>query len=338
MSMSVRCAGCGLEYAGQRGPGGLPPGCAGAGGRYLRMLAEVRVPPRRAAGCSLDHGLTPRGRPTTSRRVPRRAASPLLHRPLRAAAGRRGVVLPAGTALRYPARYLFAFLANHGMLSVTGSPPWRTVTGGSRSYVERAAKQLARRPARPAGARGAPLPGGAEVRDAAGEPHRFDAVVIATHPDQALRLLDPPTRGRARGARRVPLHAEPGPAAHRRQPAAAPPARPGVLELPAQPLRGRTHGQRRAISYDMNRLQRLPAGAGLHRHAERARPRRPGPGHRPDGLRAPGLHPGLGRRAAPPARAEHASPRSPAPTTAGVSTRTAAGPAPQAARALGGTW
>jgi predicted NAD/FAD-binding protein len=49
---------------------------------------------------------------------------------------------PTGTALRYPARYLFAFLANHGMLSVSGSPPWRTVTGGSRRYVERAAKRL----------------------------------------------------------------------------------------------------------------------------------------------------------------------------------------------------
>ena len=39
-------------------------------------------------------------------------------------------------------RYLFRFLDNHGMLSVTGSPQWRTVVGGSRSYVERAAKGL----------------------------------------------------------------------------------------------------------------------------------------------------------------------------------------------------
>ena len=31
------------------------------------------------------------------------------------------------------------------------------------------------------------------MRDADGQAHRFDAVVIATHPDQALRLLDPPT-------------------------------------------------------------------------------------------------------------------------------------------------
>ena len=39
-------------------------------------------------------------------------------------------------ALRYPARYLFVFLAHHGMLSVFGSPTWRTVTGGSATYVQ----------------------------------------------------------------------------------------------------------------------------------------------------------------------------------------------------------
>ena len=100
---------------------------------------------------------------------------------------------PTGTALRYPARYLFAFLANHGMLSVSGSPPWRTVTGGSRRYVELAAKPLAdiRLPMPVRAVRR--HPDHAEVRDAVGETHRFDAVVIATHPDQALRLLDPPT-------------------------------------------------------------------------------------------------------------------------------------------------
>ena len=37
----------------------------------------------------------------------------------------------------YPARYLFVFLANHGMLTVTGAPTWHTVVGGSARYVER---------------------------------------------------------------------------------------------------------------------------------------------------------------------------------------------------------
>ena len=41
MSMSVRCAGCGLQYAGQRGLAGLAAGLPRGRGRYLRMLAEV---------------------------------------------------------------------------------------------------------------------------------------------------------------------------------------------------------------------------------------------------------------------------------------------------------
>ncbi len=40
-------------------------------------------------------------------------------------------------ARAYPARHLFRFLANHGMLTLGGSPTWRTVTGGSRTYVEK---------------------------------------------------------------------------------------------------------------------------------------------------------------------------------------------------------
>ena len=43
---------------------------------------------------------------------------------------------PPGEAMRYPARYLFVFLEHHGMLSVFGSPTWRTVVGGSATYVE----------------------------------------------------------------------------------------------------------------------------------------------------------------------------------------------------------
>jgi predicted NAD/FAD-binding protein len=41
MSMSVRCAGCGLQYAGKRGLPGLAAGLPRGRGRYLRMLAEV---------------------------------------------------------------------------------------------------------------------------------------------------------------------------------------------------------------------------------------------------------------------------------------------------------
>ena len=47
-----------------------------------------------------------------------------------------------GQMSTFPARYLIRFFANHGMLTVRHSPRWRTVTGGSRVYVERIVGRL----------------------------------------------------------------------------------------------------------------------------------------------------------------------------------------------------
>src|SRR4029078_8361641 len=43
----------------------------------------------------------------------------------------------AETIRDFPARYLIRFFANHGSLTDTTSPQWRTVTGASREYVRR---------------------------------------------------------------------------------------------------------------------------------------------------------------------------------------------------------
>ncbi|NYI91531.1 putative NAD/FAD-binding protein [Amycolatopsis endophytica] len=191
MSMSVRCQGCGLEYAGARKLTGLFAQRGNAvNPRYLRMLGEVRRFHRHARRV-LDH---PDAGDTTlgaflaiggySRYFVDHFLIPLV-----------SAVWSAGGQLskRYPARYLFAFLHHHGMLSVGGSPSWRTVTGGSRSYVERVAKNLA------AVRDGTPVrsvhrdSGGVEIRDASGAVHHFDRAVVATHADQALDLLAAPT-------------------------------------------------------------------------------------------------------------------------------------------------
>ena len=99
---------------------------------------------------------------------------------------------PPGDAMRYPARYLFVFLEHHGMLSVFGSPTWRTVVGGSATYVEAIVTRLdevrAGTPARSVRR----VAEGVEVTAGVG-PRLFDAVVIATHPDQALLMLAEPT-------------------------------------------------------------------------------------------------------------------------------------------------
>src|SRR5690606_3067719 len=43
---------------------------------------------------------------------------------------------PSDQVLKFPARYLVQFMANHQMLSAGNRPAWRVVVGGSSSYVE----------------------------------------------------------------------------------------------------------------------------------------------------------------------------------------------------------
>ncbi|MEU5373807.1 FAD-dependent oxidoreductase [Streptomyces sp. NPDC005951] len=193
MSMSVRCEGCGLEYAGARGPAGLfaQPRSA-VRGPYLRMLAEV---PRfhRAARALLALPESGASGMTLGEFARRGRFSPYFHAhfltPMVSAVWSCDPV----TALRYPARYLFRFLDHHGMLTIGNSPVWRTVTGGSRSYVDLIVKQLAAvHTATPVRAvtRHAD---GVDITTEDGTTTPYDSVVIATHPDQALRMLADPT-------------------------------------------------------------------------------------------------------------------------------------------------
>ena len=95
---------------------------------------------------------------------------------------------------QYPAASLIRFFLNHGMMSILGRGLWRTVDGGSRAYVEKLSQAYrgeVRKGVRVAGVRRDA--NGAEVRLAGGARERFDQVVIATHGDTALGLLEDPT-------------------------------------------------------------------------------------------------------------------------------------------------
>jgi predicted NAD/FAD-binding protein len=190
MSMSISCAGCGLEYAGGRGLGGLLPSLRTVlKPRYLRLLVEVRRFHRRAHELLIgdDDAITVRDFLAAGHFSAYFAAhfmTPLIAAVWSTAPTKAG---------DYPAKYLFSFLANHGMLSVTGAPQWYTVVGGSATYVERAAKGLAAVQTATPVRSVSRLAGGVAIRDDADTVSTFDGVVIATHPDQALRLLDAPT-------------------------------------------------------------------------------------------------------------------------------------------------
>lgn len=263
MSMSVSCDGCGLEYAGARGLRGLfPAPSALARPRYLRMLTEV---PRfhRAARRLLASPVSADGGGETtlgeflaagawSRYFVQHFVTPLVSCVWSCA--------PA-TALRYPARYLFAFLDHHGLLAVTGSPQWRTVVGGSRRYVERVAKELAvvrvgvpvRAVTRKAD--------GIEIRAESGAVHRFDAAVVATHPDQALALLAEPTPAETEvlGAFRYSRNETVLHTSGHLLPRAAAAQASWNYRLD----RCATTAERVVVSYDMKRLQRLPGPGHL---------------------------------------------------------------------------
>lgn len=95
---------------------------------------------------------------------------------------------------QFPARFLARFFDNHGMLQMSGRPNWRVIRGGSSRYIQpltaafrdkirlnTAIRSVRRRPDH------------VEVQPAAGQPERFDRVILATHSDQALKLLEDAT-------------------------------------------------------------------------------------------------------------------------------------------------
>jgi predicted NAD/FAD-binding protein len=192
MSMSVRDDASGLEYAGARGVGGLFPSWSTlARPRYLLMLAEIKRFHAAATRLLQTDADADGGGETLRAFVDRHGFSRYFvdhfMTPLVAAVWS----CPPGDALRYPARYLFVFLEHHGMLSVFGSPAWRTVVGGSASYVEAILNRIDEVRA------GVPVTSVRRVADGvavtAGATRIFDAAVIATHPDQALLMLAEPT-------------------------------------------------------------------------------------------------------------------------------------------------
>lgn len=124
---------------------------------------------------------------------------------------------PPQALLDYPAESFIRFCDNHGLLKVRDRPVWRTVAGGSRHYVEALAD-----PARVSIRTGCGAvrverhAAGADVCDVHGGRTRFDAVVIATHADAALRLISEPDREEAAllgafryGRNRAVLHDDP---------------------------------------------------------------------------------------------------------------------------------
>ncbi len=100
---------------------------------------------------------------------------------------------PTDQMLKFPVATMIRFCHNHSLLQVSDRPQWYTVAGGARNYVKKIV----------AGVADARLstPVHTIARDefgvrviTQGQTERFDAVVLATHSDQALKMLERPTK------------------------------------------------------------------------------------------------------------------------------------------------
>lgn len=113
-------------------------------------------------------------------------------------------IIPMGSAiwstearqmLAFPARFFVRFFHHHGMLTVNDRPQWRTVAGGSASYVNALTEpfkhkiklntpiESVRR-----------LKTSVHVKPLFGEEEKFDYVFFACHSDQALKMLSDKTQ------------------------------------------------------------------------------------------------------------------------------------------------
>ena len=94
------------------------------------------------------------------------------------------------TLLDYPAQSFIRFFDNHGLLKLINRPTWRTVCGGSRTYVEKLA--LALEGGIRLGCEAVEVrrtKEGVRVRDSSGGEDIFDHVVLGAHADQSLVML-----------------------------------------------------------------------------------------------------------------------------------------------------
>lgn len=191
MSFSVSCRNPDVEYASHSLRGLFAQHSLLLSATYLRMLADVvrfgRLGRRLLAGSgdpdSTVADFLDEGRFSD-------AFARLFLLPMTAA------IWSSGTELvnSFPRDPLLRFLDNHGLLQITGQPEWRTVAGGSRSYIAPMIRSFEKRIHLGHGVTHIVRNSGDVVLQLDdGSSHRFDHVVIASHADQALAMLVDPT-------------------------------------------------------------------------------------------------------------------------------------------------
>lgn len=102
--------------------------------------------------------------------------------------------LPRQQLLQFPLEFFIRFLKSHGLLTVNRHPRWYSIEGGSSAYIDPLVRAFGTRIR-------LNCPVYEVLRDRVGVTvlspqgaERFDKVIFACHSDQALRLIDQPSR------------------------------------------------------------------------------------------------------------------------------------------------
>ena len=196
---------------------------------------------------------------------------------------------------RFPAGFLAEFFDNHRVLQLRDRPSWRSITGGSRRYVEALIAPFHERVNLRAPVRRVHrVPDGVVIAlDDSCE--RFDEVVFAVHSDVALRMLADPAPAETQVLGAIPyqrneavLHTDASLMPQRRSAWAS--WNHHLIDRPT----GRT-----TVTYHMNRLQSLVADRDYLVTLNLTEAIDPGDSHPQDRLRPPGLYARGRGRAAP---------------------------------------
>lgn len=256
MSFAVSLDNGALEYSGS-GLGGLFAQRGNlASPRFWSMLYDLVRFYRQAPGDAAQYGLLPLDCYLDARGYGQAFREDHLY-PMAAAIWST----PAARIGDYPTEAFVRFCENHHLLNLGGRPLWRTVAGGSVRYVQRLTHGMGDRLRLDTAAVQVRREADAVLvlTEGGGAPRRFDHVVLATHADQALRLLPDASSAETRllGAfgysrNRAVLHSDPSLMPHRR-----------AVWSSWNYLADRSRGGALCVTYWMNRLQGIPESTPL---------------------------------------------------------------------------
>ena len=192
MGFSVRDEGTGLEYAGANLDALFAQRRNLWSPRFLRMVRDILRFNRESVE-DLETGRLD-SRETLGSYLARNGYSEGFKREYLMAMGSAIWSADRARMADFPAQFFVRFFKNHGLLSVHRRPRWRVIEGGSREYIAPLCRRFEERihVATPV-LRVKRDPAGVTLRFEDGGERRFDQLVIATHSDQALRLLSAPS-------------------------------------------------------------------------------------------------------------------------------------------------